>query len=436
MGVNLLGGVHLKKCKQNPELKDILEVSAPDVYSVPVLNTKGFEEEVCVSIGEQVKEGTLIAKPKQQKGTFVYSPASGKIVNIVEKFTPTGLRCPHVVIMPDNKHDVHTFPEMPNKTSKELLKRLAISGIVDANLGGAPTYLRYSLNAIEKKFDLYVVVSNTDPYLSANEALVLHRTAEVVGGAKYFAQLLASKQIVFVLSNNKRHLKKVLKEYLKKNEPQLKYSIKEISNNYPYDNLALLNARFRDKRNPLVEKNYKKAFVEDAITCYAFFNSVEFNRPINFRVITVSGNGINKSGNYIVKHGTSFEHILSYVDANKTDKQIKILNGGIMSGLSQHSTDVCSNSETLSVTVIEDNGQSNNEESPCINCGRCAQVCPMNLLPNKLDEFCVARKNYDAERYGIKDCIECGCCSFVCPAKRYISQRIGAIKSHINKEEK
>ena len=363
MGVNLLGGIHLKKCKEKPELKDILEISAPDVYSVPVLNTQGYAEEVCVTIGEQVKEGTLLAKPKEQKGTFVYSPASGKIVNIVEKFTPTGFRCPHVVIMPDNKNLVHRFPDMPNKSSKELLKRLAISGIVDANLGGVPTYLRYSLNAIEKQFDLYVVVSNTDPYLSANEALVLHRTAEVVGGAKYFAQLLASKQIVFVLSSDKKHLKKILKEYLKKNEPQLKYSIKDISSNYPYDNLALLNARFKGKKNPLVEKDYKKAFVEDAITCYAFFNSVEFNRPVNFRVITVSGNGITKSGNYIVKHGTSFEHILAYVDAKVIEKKpIRILNGGIMTGLSQHSTDVCSNSETLSVSIVEDNGQSENKE--------------------------------------------------------------------------
>lgn len=435
MGINLLGGVYLGK-KDDTEKTDVFEIRPPEVYSVPVLCTNGYPVEITVKVGDRVKDGSLLAKPTQNKGAFVYSPTSGKVVSIVDKFTPTGIKCPHVVIKNDNKLDEHTFAEMENKTPQELLKRLAVSGIVDANFGGSPTYLRYTLNAIEKKFTLNVVMSNTDPYLTANEALAINRTAQVVGGAKYFAKLLASDQIVFVFTARARYARKILKTYLKKNEPQLKYKIKLISNNYPSDNFALLTERFKQKRAYFVEMFGKKAFIEDAITCYSFYNAVEHGKPVNYRTITISGNNIIRKGNYIVKNGTSFQHILEVVGAKQKDRPFKVLNGGIMMGFAEYSTDISSNPETQSVTFVDDTEFKTAKESPCVNCGKCVAVCPMNLLPNVLDDLCIRKKTFDAERYGIKSCIDCGCCSFVCPAKRYLTQRISLTRRQIEKRGK
>lgn len=435
MGINLLGGVRLRK-KDNIEKNDIIELRPPEVYSVPTLCTNGFPVQITVKVGDTVKEGSLIAKPTQSKGAFVYSPTSGKVVSIVEKFTPTGSKCKHVVITNDNKLDEHLLPEMPNKTPQELLKRLAISGIVDANYGGSPTYLRYTLSAIEKKFTLYVVMSNTDPYLSANEALTIHRTPQVVGGAKYFAKLLASEQIVFVFTARAKEARKALKKYIKTYEPQLKYKIKLISNNYPSDNIALLNERFKEKRGAFVETFGKKTFVEDAITCFSYFNAVEHGRPCNYRTITISGNNIIRKGNYIVKNGTSFSHILEIAGVINKKRAFKVLNGGIMMGFAEYSTDISSNPETQSINFVDDSEFDVSKESPCINCGKCSLVCPMNLLPNKLDDLCTRRKTFDAERFGIKSCIECGCCSYVCPSRRYLTQRISVTKRQLKGGEK
>jgi len=430
VGINLLGGIRLRKI-DNIEKNDILEIRPPEVYSVPVLCSKGYPVEITVKVGDKVKDGSLIAKPTQSKGAFVYSPTSGKVVSIVEKFTPVGIKCKHVVISNDNKLEEHTFSEIAEKTPQELLKRLAVSGIVDANYGGSPTYLRYTLSAIEKKFTLYVIMSNTDPYLSANEALTIHRTAQVVGGAKYFAKLLASEQIVFVFTGRARLARKTLVQYLKKNEPQLKYKIKLISNNYPSDNIALLNERFKEKKGAFVETFGKKAFVEDAITCYSYFNSVEYGKPCNYRTITISGNNIIRKGNYIVKNGTSFGHILEVAGVINKDQSFKVLNGGIMMGFAEYTTDIASNPETQSINFVDDREYNVAEESPCINCGKCVLACPMNLLPNKLDDLCTRRKTFDAERFGIKSCIECGCCSYVCPSRRYLTQRISVTKRQL-----
>lgn len=431
MSVNLLGGVRLPQNKDHTEWNDITEIRPPEFFSVPIECTNGLPAEPVVKAGDIVKQGSLIAKPKTDKGSFVYSPTSGKVVSVIDKFTPSGIKCKHIVITNDNKHETVGFEPMEKISSRELLKRLAVSGIVDSNYKGLPTYLRYTLNVVDKQFMLYVVMTNTDPYLSANESLTINRTAEVVEGAKYFAQILSSNKIVFVFTSRAKVARKKLKKYLKENEPTLKYDIKEIPNTYPSDNVILLKQRFKPKRNPLVEKEKNRVFIEDAITCYAFFNAVKNNKPIDYRVITVSGNNIIRKGNYIIKNGTSFEHILNVVGVVENKNTTKVLNGGIMMGVAQYTTDVSCNPETQSLTFVDDNELSEQVELACINCGRCVDVCPMNLLPNKLDEFCVDKKGYEASRLGLNSCIECGCCSYVCPSRRYLAQRIINVKHQI-----
>ena len=62
------------------------------------------------------------------------------------------------------------------------------------------------------------------------------------------------------------------------------------------------------------------------------------------------------------------------------------------------------------------------EETACIRCGRCGEVCPSHLVPQKMMEAC---EQYDLEAfeklYGM-ECYECGSCTYTCPAKRPLTQ--------------
>ena len=64
------------------------------------------------------------------------------------------------------------------------------------------------------------------------------------------------------------------------------------------------------------------------------------------------------------------------------------------------------------------------EETSCIRCGRCVEVCPMGLLPFELDRLIRAKSYEDAQKNNLMDCMECGSCVFACPAKRLIVQSI------------
>ena len=73
------------------------------------------------------------------------------------------------------------------------------------------------------------------------------------------------------------------------------------------------------------------------------------------------------------------------------------------------------------------------EPNACINCGACADVCPMNLLPMQIDFYTQAGEYDLAAKFGgVANCISCGCCAYVCPAKRALTQSIALCKQKLN----
>jgi len=72
-------------------------------------------------------------------------------------------------------------------------------------------------------------------------------------------------------------------------------------------------------------------------------------------------------------------------------------------------------------------------EQPCIRCGDCAMVCPVQLHPQHLLLQLRDGRLLEAERDGALTCIGCGRCDLVCPSRipllqhyREAKQAIGA----------
>lgn len=76
------------------------------------------------------------------------------------------------------------------------------------------------------------------------------------------------------------------------------------------------------------------------------------------------------------------------------------------------------------------------EESPCIRCGKCAQVCPSRLQVYKL--AALAERNDDegfVKLYGM-ECCGCGSCSYICPAKRNLAQNLVRMRKSVLQKNK
>jgi electron transport complex protein RnfC len=55
---------------------------------------------------------------------------------------------------------------------------------------------------------------------------------------------------------------------------------------------------------------------------------------------------------------------------------------------------------------------------PCVNCGECVRICPVNIPVNMLIRFLEASYHEEArDLYDLESCIECGLCSYVCETR-------------------
>lgn len=115
------------------------------------------------------------------------------------------------------------------------------------------------------------------------------------------------------------------------------------------------------------------------------------------KVITISGDGINKSLVIRLKKYTLLKEVLDKYFI--LDKDVDIIVNGLLTGRKI---------SDINNFVIDDSVKSINimkrvdvVKNKCIKCGKCIRVCPFNVN-------ILSGKN-------INKCIDCGLCSYVCP---------------------
>ena len=70
----------------------------------------------------------------------------------------------------------------------------------------------------------------------------------------------------------------------------------------------------------------------------------------------------------------------------------------------------------------------------CIACMHCADVCPVDILPNLTYKAILAEEVEEYLQHGLLDCVECGLCSFVCPSKLELTETLVKAKRQYRKE--
>ncbi len=64
----------------------------------------------------------------------------------------------------------------------------------------------------------------------------------------------------------------------------------------------------------------------------------------------------------------------------------------------------------------------------CINCGYCAAICPVDIMPQYTYKCIYAEEIEEALAHGLLDCVECGLCSYVCPSKIELTETFKDMK--------
>ena len=75
------------------------------------------------------------------------------------------------------------------------------------------------------------------------------------------------------------------------------------------------------------------------------------------------------------------------------------------------------------------------EERACVNCGFCADVCPVDILPQFAYKSILADEIEEALDHGMLDCVECGLCTYVCPSKIELARALKQTKTAYRLEQ-
>lgn len=429
-------GVRLPNKKKETRDIPVIEIRPQEEYSVPLVMGNHAECVPTVSVGDEVSEGLVIAKPTDRLSPFVFSPVSGKVKDIVVKNNSLGGPCKHIIIEADKENRKVVLEKMPDMGDQAIFKRILESGMMDNFGKRLPAFVKY-VNANNKVVNKFVVnATEMDVYLTSSETIFKLFTTDVLEGAKLLAGIVECSVIEIIVSTKQEELYELLKKTLKEanKNSNFKFKLRKIEAVYPFEHDRHITYYLTGKKllagSPPSDAGL---IIESVQNCYDISKAVYENRPVTSRIITVAGDNIIRKANYIVRNGTSFRHILEVVGTVNPGEAFKIIEGSVMTGIALDNIDVSASLATKSIIFLSRDEFLRESEKMCINCGQCIKHCPALINPKEIDKACEEGDKIKALRCGVMACIDCGCCSYICPSKRYIAQRLTAMQEEIRK---
>ncbi|MCI5892178.1 MAG: electron transport complex subunit RsxC [Clostridiales bacterium] len=425
------GGVHPNDMKAPTESKKIVELDPSQEMVYPMTQHIGAPAKPIVKPGDFVYAGQKIAEAGGFVSACIHSTVSGTVKAVEKRMHPNGLFVESVVIEDDGQDtmypDFKGCDDYTKLTKAELIEIIKEAGVV--GLGGAtfPTHVKLSPPP-EANID-YVIVNaaECEPYLTSDYRAMLETPEQVIGGLKILMHMFDLKDGYVGIENNKEVAIETMSAIAAKNK-DVNIHIETLKTKYPQGGeKQLINAITGRKVGPGQLPWQVGAIVCNVDTCRAIYQAVRRGLPVMTRIVTTGGDCVKNPGNYKIRIGMKLSDIIEQTGGFIKEPK-KVVMGGPMMGLALPNIDVPAIKGTSGFLAFGEEYAYGLEESACLRCGKCVYVCPMKLLPNRLDEAARA-DNYEAlEKLNINDCIECGSCAYSCPSKRRQVQQIKVAK--------
>jgi electron transport complex protein RnfC len=387
---------------------------------LPLAQHAGDPAQPVVSIGERVLKGQQIAQSEGMLGAPIHASSSGTIVAIEPwpVHDRHGRNAPCMIIECDGRdRAIDAGSDRPTAAApapEALLRRILDGGIV--GLGGAvfPTAQKL-LEAKSSRLE-YLVLNGVEcePYISCDDMLMREHAREVLGGAQILMDALGIEACYLAVESDKPDAIRQLGDTLAELEDH-RIALKQVPTVYPSggeDQLVQLVTNREVPSGGLPAD--VGCLVQNVGTSAAIYDWIVNGEPLLSRVTTVTGEGITRPVNVRARLGTTIADIVAFT-GGYTDRASQLVVGGPMTGKSV-TTDRVPLVKATNCILVLDQPSVAAIEMPCIRCGDCAAVCPIQLLPQQLFWYACADDEAKLRDYGLVDCIECGCCDLVCPS--------------------
>ena len=408
------GGVHPHDKKELSKNSPMEILPVPETLVVPMSQHIGAPAKVLKKKGDSVMKGEIIGQASSFVSANVHSPVSGSVADVKNIRLANCASCEAVVIKADEIQPemFTTRYDWKNESPQALLDTIRDMGIV--GMGGAtfPTHVKLAVPEGKKVDALIINGVECEPYLTSDYRSMLERADETLEGVMILAKILSPSRIIIGIEANKLDAVSLLQERI------AKYS-------YPVEVLALKMKYPQGDEKQLIKAavgrevpSGKLPIDVGAVVCnigsvYAVYEACVFHKPLIERIVTVSGEAVNRPKNLLCPVGARTSDLIAYCGGYNCEEPDKLISGGPMMGFAFADEEAPVLKGTSGILALKAEVVS---EGVCVSCGKCVAHCPMGLMPNRMFRNIKNGRYKEALDLGLLDCKECGCCAFICPA--------------------
>ena len=434
----IFGGLKLAGHKSISMSQATQTAPVPETLVLPLQQHIGQSAEAIVKVGDAVLKGQMIASAQDDISAPIHAPTSGTVISIEPRLVPhpSGMTADCIIIETDGKDtraECNEYKNYRQLDTSSLRNIIRDAGIVGLGGAGFPAYIKLNPGSSNRIETLILNGAECEPYITCDAMLMQEHSRKIIDGLNIMRHALHVDRCVIAVEDNKRAAHTMLVNALQEHEAEY-IEIVQIPTLYPAGGEKQLIKTITGKEVPINGLPINIGVVcHNVATAAAIADAVLEGKPLLSRYVTVTGEGVEHPCNLDVMFGSSFSEIIEL--CGKNSKAEQVIMGGPMMGFEVANENVPVIKTTNCILVQRKNPEPE-FVMPCIRCGKCAEVCPAQLLPQQLYWYARA-KNFDkTQDYNIFDCIECGCCSYVCPSHIPLVQYYRFAKNEIWAQEK
>ena len=425
-------GVHPPDRKEFAAEQAIEVLPTPSQVVIPVQQHVGAPCENLTKNRQEVACGEIVGKAEAFVSAPIHATVNGKTAMPKAVTLPNGRHMTGIVIKAEGNQlegdalyqDVFggEWPTtgLDKYQPDQIVESVKSAGIVGQGGAAFPTFIKLLKNADKPIDTLLLNGCECEPYLTADYRMMVEAPAAIICGSLLAAKACGAKDIIIAVEDNKPKAIEALEAAAKGTNVK----VAKLHTKYPQGGEKQTVKASLDRDIPTGGLPLDVGVVVINVgTAAAVARAVTRNKALTHRVITVSGAGINNPKNILAPVGVTYQELIDFAGGLKPEA-VRVVAGGPMMGFAFGNLDAPVTKGTSGITVLTEKDIEKANETNCVRCGKCVDVCPMDLVPTRL-ALASRNKQWDlAKKYYITSCMECGCCAFVCPASIPLVQLI------------
>ncbi len=346
-------GIHPVEHKEQTADKPIRRLAFAPELVIPLSQHRGRPALPIVKAGQEVVRGEPIAEADGFLSVPMHAPATGMVRAIDLAPTAEGPRARAIYLKVYEAATQEVLYGMPRDLSalglEDLIASVQEAGLV--GLGGAAFPSHVKMRPPEGRSIETLVVNGCEcePYLTCDHRVMLERTEALIEGIEIALRATGARRAMIGVEDNKLDAVARIRERL----PKLGHiSVEAVETKYPQGAEKMLIKSLLGREVPVggLPADIGVA-VYNVGTLAQMGELLPERRGLIERVVTVSGPGVRRPGNYLVPIGTPLRFLLEQVGT--TEDAHEVILGGPMMGMSVASLDVPVTKAVSGVVVLE-----------------------------------------------------------------------------------